>query len=323
MSFMRYMHIEQLGTKEVGGILDGTVHVFPKLDGANAQVWMEDGQLCCGTRTRRVGDDEQGPFGKLREYVLSHKGIQEFFADPDDRAIQFRYFRPSQKRSVIVAQSKHLRLYGEWLIPHTLKSYLPDAWKKFYVFDVAYTTPEGGGFVHYDTYKVWMEQYGIEYIPCVATVDNANDAILDKLCEQNTYLMKEGIGEGLVIKHYGFQNVYGRTVWAKRVTNQFKYGHYKAMGAPALNGDTVIEDVIVKEYITLGLVNNEYQKLCTAKGDWDSKLIPALLGIVYHCMVTEELWHALKKHKAHQVIDFRVLNRFVIERVKELKPELF
>src|SRR4030042_4616656 len=114
MPFEEYMHIERLGTKEVGGILDGTVHVFPKLDGANAQVWMEDGQLCCGTRTRRVGDDEQGPFGKLREYVLSHKGIQGFFADP-------------------VTQRKRLRLYGEGLIPPTLRSYLPDAWNKFYV----------------------------------------------------------------------------------------------------------------------------------------------------------------------------------------------
>ena len=28
------------------------------------------------------------------------------------------------------------RLFGEWLIPHRLRTYRDDAWKRFYVFDV-------------------------------------------------------------------------------------------------------------------------------------------------------------------------------------------
>lgn len=50
MNFHPYQHVEKLGTAEVDGILDGTVYVFPKLDGANASVWLDDGEVKCGSR---------------------------------------------------------------------------------------------------------------------------------------------------------------------------------------------------------------------------------------------------------------------------------
>lgn len=300
MSFVRYMHIERLGTPEVEGILEGKVYVFPKIDGANKSVWQEDNQLCCATRNR------QESAGAFVDYIHEHAGID-----------------------ALRAAHPNLRLYGEWLIPHTLKTYRPDAWRKFYVFDVYEATHKAGNDgvdpLPYDIYQPLLEEFGIEYIPCMAIVENGTLEVFTKLLDQNTYLIQEGagIGEGIVIKRYDFVNKYGRTAWAKLVTNSFKFGHFKETGAPTLKGGAIIEEVIVNTYVTYGVVEKEFAKICTEKGGWDSKLIPMLLGCVYHTLVTEELWHALKKYKAHQVIDFRVLQQFTIKKIKELKSEAF
>jgi len=297
MPFVRYQHVERLGTSDTEGILDGKVYVFPKIDGANKSVWLDDGTICCATRNKPEGD---GPFV---EYIKAHKGICDFLMSHPE-----------------------YRLYGEWLIPHTLKTYVPDAWRKFYVFDVMkYPDAAALCYVPCDDYQSWMDQYGIEYIPCMATVENGTEEVFINMLDKNTYLVQDGsgAGEGVVLKRYDFVNRYGRTTWAKLVTNSFKFGHFKAMGAPALKDGAVIEEVIVNQYVTRGTVEKEFAKICYEKGAWDSKLIPMLLGCVYHTLVTEELWHALKKFKAHQVIDFRVLQRLCIAKVKEMRSDLF
>ncbi len=297
MSFVRYQHVERLGTSDVEGILDGTVYVFPKIDGANKSIWMEDGEIRCATRNK---PENTGPFV---EYVKAHEGIRDFMLS-----------HPAY------------RLYGEWLVPHTLKTYRPDAWNRFYVFDVMkYPDAESLCYVPYNEYKVWMDKYGIEYIPCIVIVENATPDVITDILDKNTYLIQEGCGtgEGAVIKRYDFVNKYGRTVWAKCVTNEFKFGRIKAMVAPTLKGGAVIEEVIVNQYVTPDLVNKEYAKFANKSGGWESKYIPAILGCVYHTLITEELWDALKKFKAHQVIDFRTLNRLCIAKVKELRPEIF
>jgi hypothetical protein len=101
------------------------------------------------------------------------------------------------------------------------------------------------------------------------------------------------------------------------------------MGPRLLGGGEVVEKAVVWEFCTLDLVNKEYARVCenhaedTMGGPWSSHRIPELLGCVYHAFITEELWHALKKFKRHTTIDFRLLNSLVIQRIKELKPELF
>ena len=54
-----------------------------------------------------------------------------------------------------------LRLYGEWLVPHTLKIYHECAWRNFYVFDVM----SGDEYLHYDDYSKILSTHGIEYMP--------------------------------------------------------------------------------------------------------------------------------------------------------------
>lgn len=63
MEFTKYMHLERIGTSEVEGIEDGLTYVFPKLDGTNASVWLnEEGEVQAGSRNRHlsIGADNAG-----------------------------------------------------------------------------------------------------------------------------------------------------------------------------------------------------------------------------------------------------------------------
>jgi hypothetical protein len=78
----------------------------------------------------------------------------------------------------------------------------------------------------------------------------------------------------------------------------------------------------VDQYVTLAEVEKTYAKIRTEREGWSSKCIPQLLSTVYHDLVVENIWDALKKFKQPK-IDFKVLNRFCVIKVKELKKELF
>jgi hypothetical protein len=86
--FIPYPKIHRLGKEETEGILDREVFVQEKIDGANTSIWMENGELKMGSRTRELTDG----FNGFCEYVRNHQGIKDFFE---------RY--PTN------------RMYGEWL----------------------------------------------------------------------------------------------------------------------------------------------------------------------------------------------------------------
>ena len=119
--FVKYQHLERFGTAETEGIEFGECYVFPKIDGTNASVWYENEQIKAGSRNRELSleKDNAGFF----EWVIQNKAIQEFLQEHSD-----------------------LRLFGEWLVPHSLKTYRDDAWRRFYVFDVM----RGDDYLHFE-----------------------------------------------------------------------------------------------------------------------------------------------------------------------------
>ena len=53
MEFRRYQHVCRLGTQDTDGILNGKCYIFPKIDGTNSSVWLDDeGNVCAGSRNR-------------------------------------------------------------------------------------------------------------------------------------------------------------------------------------------------------------------------------------------------------------------------------
>lgn len=296
MEFKKYMHVETLGKDEVEGILDGEVFVFPKLDGANASVYMDDGGVIHGCSRNR---DLLG--------AKDNHGFQSYTNDHD--ALFRSYFDGYPKR----------RLYGEWLVPHTLKTYRDDAWKKFYIFDVE---DENGDFLSYECYSDLLLALGFNVVPCVATGRNIQPESLIHNLNHNTYLIKDGMGngEGFVIKRYDFKNKYGRTVWAKLVQNEFKEKNGVEFGPKTINSSSELERKIAEESVTQGRVRKVLSKMGWVDGD--SKNIPRLLNTVYYEVVTEELWEALKQEK-NPTINFNQLQRNVFSMVKKVCPEIF
>jgi hypothetical protein len=304
--FIKYQHVERLSTDEVEGINIGECHVQPKIDGTSGSVWLEDNELKCASRRRELTDglDNAG----FKEYIMKQDNINCFFAKYPD-----------------------VRLYGEFLKSHSLKTYRDDAWGKFYVFDVCKIVDEELVYIPYEEYKEMLDEFDLDYIPVLRTLVNAVEEDFAKILDQNTFLIKEGegIGEGIVIKNYSFKNKFGRIsfknkfgriTWAKIVTSEFKEKHIKEFRGPKTEFKMIEQD-IVDRFLTEAFIDKEFEKLKTEKG-WSSKHIPELLSRIFHEFVVEHIWEIIKKMK-NPKINFRTLNALVIMKVKKHKKDLF
>lgn len=299
MTFIKYQHLERFGNTEVVNIELGEIFVFPKIDGTNGSLWSSDYQLNAGSRNRHLSldNDNAGFFN----WAVKQSNILDFFCDNQD-----------------------LRLYGEWLVPHSLKTYRNDAWRKFYVFDVAKVVDGELQYLHYNEYEPLLKEHSIDYIPPMARIKNANYDKLVEFLNTNTFLIEDGkgAGEGIVIKNYDFKNKYGRTTWAKIVTSEFKEKHTKEMGASYVDMKNPVEIDIVNKFLSKAMVDKVYDKIVVEHDGFSSKLIPKLLHTTYYDLVREESWGFIKEFK-NPTINYSMLQHVAYNRVKELKSELF
>lgn len=318
MTFRRYDHLERLGHQEVAQIEGGEVHVFPKLDGTNASAWLgtdEQGlqRVCCGSRNQELagGLDNQG----FRAWVESAAGaaVRDAVRDNPDWI-----------------------LYGEWLVPHTVKGYEDFAWRRFWIFDVYSRSREA--YVSAEEYVPRLSNRGLDVMLPMAVLDKPSPAELRALADKATFLMKDRApGEGIVIKNYGWRNRHGRQTWAKVISPRFAEDKGKPAAEP-MPGD--VEAMIVASCLTPDLVAKARAKAVASVGgafqqgvdpvlwaqsveaEHRGKVIPATLSTSFHDVVTEELWGQLAKLDYPQV-DFRVLRKLCYDGVKRLAPDLF
>lgn len=298
--FKKYMHIEKWGNDEVIGIELGKAYVFPKLDGTNASLWWAD-RVHGGSRNRILSLDND------------NAGFLSWAVKPDS---------PQEKKFITCfLKHPHLRLYGEWLVPHTIKTYREDAWRRFYIFDVYNDKTEQ--FLTYEEYQPLMEEFGLDYIMPIAIIKNGTYESFIHQLSNNVLLIKdgEGAGEGIVIKNYNYYNKFGTQVWAKIITSEFKEQHYKTMGAPETE-KTLIEERIVDEFVTEALIDKTYAKIHNDMNGWTSRYIPRLLDTVYHDLITEEMWRILKEYN-NPTINFTTLKHFVITKIKQIRKDIF
>lgn len=298
MNFEKYQHLERLGTEDVQNITLGQCHVFYKIDGTNASVWLgDDGQVKAGSRNREISADSD------------NAGFWVWVDANRSKFDKFFYQHPT------------VRLYGEWLVPHSLKTYREDAWREFYVFDVV---KEDGEYVEYETYQSTLTEFGINYIPPICSIKNPTMENLQRIQEKSGEFLiadGEGLGEGIVIKNYGFYNKWNRQVWAKLVTNEFKEKHQKEMGAPKHAAGVFIEEAIADKHCTPAFIRKEYAKM-VLDSPWQSRRIPELLGRIYHTLIVEESWNFVKENK-NPTINFQTLQQMVNINIKAELKEIF
>ena len=291
--FVKYFHLERYGKNETKGIEQGTIFIQSKLDGTCSSVRMDKDGIKTGSRNRELtlDNDNQG----FCRFIEENKSLYEPLFTLLPNAI----------------------LFGEFLVPHTIKAYVKDAWKKFYVFDVALQRGEEFSLLTPEQYEPVLNSLGITYVPTVAKLENYEGSY-EEFRDKVNYLIDPSIKgaspEGLVIKNYNFINQYGRNCFAKIVFEQF---HEEKKAKVALESSLEVE--IAEEYVTEHLVQKELAKL---KSSGVVKLQPALLQTVFYVLLVEELADIVKKHKL-PIIDFKALNRAVIVQVKKYASELF
>jgi hypothetical protein len=324
MGYVSYTHVERLGHPNVDGLLIGTCHVFPKLDGTNAVIWADisTGELCTGSRKRDMSsidaDDNHGFRAAMR--AKSFNGELDWLAGTYD-GVQCPIF------------------YGEWLVPHSLRTYREDAWRQLYIFDAR--CPETFRYIHYDKWAPLVRSMGANVIEPLQIICDPTEADINHVRDRsNTYLIEdgEGLGEGVVVKNYGFTNKFGKTVWGKAVRNDFKEKNLREMGSPERNGTKQWEKEIAEMYVTKAFVDKTRANVESAvtegvstKGPEVARaaceakrhvIIPRLLSTVYHELIDEETASFVKKFK-EPTINFKTLRQFTIAQVKKHAEDLF
>jgi hypothetical protein len=304
MDFQKYTHLERFGTTEVEGIALGTVQVFPKIDGTNASVWLaENGELQAASRKRHLTleDDNAG----FMAWAIAQPNLLAY----------------------LQAHPTH-RLFGEWLVPHALRTYQDTAWRRFYIFDIAVDKAEHEilhdsdaqvNYLDFETYKPILAEYNLDFVPLMATIENPSEDDLRELLAQNTFLIQEdkGIGEGIVIKNYAFKNPYNRMAFAKIVASEFGK-RPKRRTAPTEG----VELLIAERFVTLALCEKVQAKITNEMGNWSSRYTARLLSTIYYDLVHEDMWEIVKVFKS-PIINFKVLQQQVYEQIKIKMPLLF
>ncbi len=302
MEYKSYQHIEKLGREECEGILNGTVTIQPKIDGTNSVVWLgDDGNLHAGSRKR------------------------ELTLDNDNAGFMAMIIKDEKIREYLTKHPNHY-VFGEYLVPHTIRTYDSDAWKKFYIFDVFELDDNYGRYLSYDEYVPLLEEYGLTYIPEIARLENPSIDEVAACINKIHYLMPEGkTPEGVIAKNYNYKNKCGHVVWGKIVSEEF---FNRKTILRAKNHDNKNEEKFEKkfanEYITEMLIRKEYAKVLNDYPNAKrNELIGRTLSNVYESFIEEDLLTVVRKNRKC-TINFIRMKIESDNRVKEvLIDELF
>ena len=292
--FRKYEKIYRLTKEEVDGILIGTVNITEKLDGANLSIWLgKGGEIRVGSRNNDLTANGN-EFNGAVKYANTHPGIKKFFEyNPD------------------------CRLYGEWLVRHTL-SYNETAYKKFYLFDIY---DEGlGVFWNQELVQSIGKDFEIETVPYLGEFTNPTLKELTAMVEGQESVIGGKVREGIVIRNPNFTNQFGDKVNAKLVSEGFMEDNGVVFGGNNKYSECYWEQYISNKYITVERVQKIMNKIQPEVNErLDMKHIPRIIGTVYHDMITEEAWEIANKVTS---LDYNNLKRICSKKAKQVYVDL-
>lgn len=299
--FKRYPKIRRLGLEETDGVLEGKVHVEEKIDGANAQIWLSEDGIACGSRNNTLCKDVTAP----TEGTNMFNGLVEWCANNAELHLLF-------------TDHPEYRLYGEWLVRHTIH-YKETAYKQFYLFDITVRSSddEQEEFFSREQVHEIAKEYGLNVPEYHGVFSNPTVEELNKFVGTSVLGVE---GEGIVLKNEEFVDKFGNQTYAKIVTQAFKENNGITFGGNNKHSETYWEMWITNKYITLPRVQKIMHKLEPVIGErLDLKHIPRIANSVYHDMLTEEIWEIQKKA---QSINFRQLQRLALKKAIQIYKDI-
>lgn len=292
MLFRAYPKIMRLGKEETDGILDEPVTVQEKIDGANVSIWLNEfGGISYGSRTRELGKDDFNGFGT---YVQAH----------------------TEALSIFFKENPKVRLYGEWLVKHTI-TYPDEAYKKMYLYDVY--NEETDKYLEQSIVEGLAKELSFEYPKIFFTGEMVTIPMLEDIVGKSL-VPDAANGEGVVIKRLDFINKYGNLIYAKKVHEKFKESNAIVFGGNNKFSETYWEMYIVNKYCTVGRVRKIMQKLQPEINErLDFQHIPEIVGRAYHDLITEEAWEIATKIVA---VDFKKLKTLCSKKFIQIYKDL-
>lgn len=308
MNYLSYQHIQKFGNSEVEGINQGTCYLTYKIDGTNGCVYLSnDGKsLSFGSRRRVLSADTKD---------ADNQDFVKLMTSPEYKEVHDELLEFLQKYPACI-------IYGEWLVPSTLRTYKNDSWKNFYVFDIYNTVSDL--YWNYDDYsKLFDEEYPhIKYIPLLAKLENPTEeelrACLDKTGD---WLVKSGLGEGIVIKNYNYRNRFGRRVWAKMLTEDYKQIKHdnRTHNHEMKESDNKTEYEIIS-MMTVEHILKEKQKVIEAHNcpGFENSLICETINRAYDEFIKDNIEIIVLKKFRGKTINFKVLKQLSDAKVREI-----
>ena len=294
--FHAYEKVERLEKEECDGILNGGCYIFEKIDGANAQIYLdtETREIAFGSRNRVLGVGENLISGD------SFRGFAGWVKENKDKLTRFFNLHPN------------FILNGEWLIKHSLQ-YSATAYSRFYVFDIYDFANQR--YIGIESHRSWQDLLNLEIdvIPFDGWINNPTTENLKAFLELPSRY-GASFREGIVIKNYDFCNKFGRQPYAKLLHETFK--EVKSTPKPP-PGEDAIERAIQVQYVTAARVEKIRNKIADTQVERPGmKEIPKLINMVWYDIITEDMNDILKRLK-DPTINFKLLKRLVFDRAKE------
>lgn len=278
----KYTHIERLTNPEVNGILAGEIFCYPKLDGANASIELLNGEITFRSRKQLLKGEN------------TLKGFVNYCVENSENFSLLSNF---------FSEYPNIIIFGEWLIPHSIKTYKSDAWNKFYIFDFFDKMSET-----YLDFEKCRENFSpllsnFEFVPLIGNyvyLDSTEKLI--SLCEENNYLLESGKCEGIVIKNYSFVNKYGRTPFAKLINEKF----------------TTLKEKVSNMEVEVKIIDNflsqEYLEKEISKVEDPHKKIGYLINIVFEEFIRDYILEIISKYK-NPTINFKNLKSLIAKKL--------
>lgn len=303
--YKSFYHVLKVDKPEVEGVLNGTLDVFPKIDGSNGEMFTKDGEVHYGSRKREVTcEDDNANFANY----MSNSANEEVAA--------LRQYCLDHPNYIV---------FGEWLngcdgmkFTGSLKGYIEGGFVVFAVFDV-----EDGRYLRYDE---WHDDIAAIYhlvVPRIATLTNPTMDDIVPLLDKTDYLRPEGNpGEGIVLYNYDFYDKWGHFAGiVKLVREDFlnsKSRKSKAREAQAA-GET--EREFVEEFCTVSEISKAQAKVMVEMGvdEWtnDKALIGRTMNEVVHAVLEDNLLDFIFKKKMKVDMSFGNIRNLINQKVRD------